>query len=180
MSRLDRSRGAPGRSSGTQRRGSTFCRAVRRMPPATPSHSSSRGICRGWGTTLCRASRSRCAEGDDQQTAAADDDRDAHLFRLRRRRCAVCSPKHTATMKRRLFFRWLLSTLAICFLVLGLLAWLFIWRSPPYYADCGSIQLPAPILTAEQYIEVSFTHLRPYVVHLESANGALVLYGASH
>src|SRR5262245_62024143 len=64
MSRLDRSRGAPGRSSGTQRRGSTSCRAVRRMPPATPSHWSSRGICRGWGTTLCRASRSRCAEDE--------------------------------------------------------------------------------------------------------------------
>lgn len=83
-------------------------------------------------------------------------------------------------MKRRRIVRWALLSLALCVLLLGLLGWRFTWRSPPYYADYGKIDLPTPILTAEQYTEVSGTHARPYVVHLETDNGALLLYGASH
>jgi hypothetical protein len=83
-------------------------------------------------------------------------------------------------MKRRRFLRWSLLSLAGCVLVLGLLAWQFVWRSPPYYTDYGTIDLPAPILTADQYAEVSGKHARPYVVELETSKGAVVLYGASH
>ena len=83
-------------------------------------------------------------------------------------------------MKRRRVLRWSLLSLAGCVLVLGVSAWRLVWRSPPYYTDYGGIDLPVPILTAERYTEVSGKHARPYVVHLETAQGALVLYGASH
>jgi len=83
-------------------------------------------------------------------------------------------------MKRRRILRWLLLSLAACLLALGLLAWGFVWRSPPYYTEYGTIDLPVPILTTEQYKEVSDKHARPYVVQLATASGALVLYGASH
>jgi hypothetical protein len=83
-------------------------------------------------------------------------------------------------MKRRLVLRWLLLTVLASVLLLGMLSWRFVWRSPPYYLAYGQIDLPVPILTTEQYEQVSGRHARPYVVQLETAGGALLLYGASH
>jgi hypothetical protein len=83
-------------------------------------------------------------------------------------------------MNRRRVFRWFLVALAAFVVVLVVLARRLIWRSPSHYTSYGQIELPAPILTAEQYAEVSGQHARPYVVHLETANGAILLYGASH
>lgn len=55
-----------------------------------------------------------------------------------------------------------------------------IWRSPPFYTDSTPRALAAPIMTMAEYGEVSDEHPRPYMVNIQSSNGAVLLYGASH
>lgn len=52
-----------------------------------------------------------------------------------------------------------------------------VWRSPDYYTAYGSIGLDRPILTMDQYSELSPQHPRPYVVML---GDSVLLFGAEH
>lgn len=74
--------------------------------------------------------------------------------------------------------------LAVWVLLIGLIAWWGvnnIWRSPAYYPqNVNSIPLNAHILSRSEYEALAVTHPRPYVVHLESSQGAVLLYGAEH
>ena len=54
------------------------------------------------------------------------------------------------------------------------------WRSPPFYRDPPRIAPAAPIMTRAEYDQVFAEHPRPYVVPIEAAGGAVLLYGASH
>lgn len=75
--------------------------------------------------------------------------------------------------------RWLIIGLFMV-LLLGWLVWSFVWFSPSAYTDYGPIELPRPVLTAEEYRKVQDTHPRPYIVEIETASGAILLFGASH
>ncbi len=76
--------------------------------------------------------------------------------------------------------RHILLALSAALFVLFLLAWRFTWRSPAYYTAYGNVDLPAPVLTQEQYEAVHATFPRPYVVEVEYGGGGALLYGASH
>ncbi|MBF8295517.1 MAG: hypothetical protein HW389_2062 [Bacteroidetes bacterium] len=55
-----------------------------------------------------------------------------------------------------------------------------IWRSPSYYISYGTINLPSPILTMEEYNLVIETHPRPYLVRIKNDRGSVLLFGAEH
>jgi hypothetical protein len=82
--------------------------------------------------------------------------------------------------RKRWVHRWSLLALAVLILALAGLVRQSIWFAPSIYADYGKIDLPVPILTADQYAELSDRHARPYIVRIESDRAHLVLYGATH
>lgn len=57
---------------------------------------------------------------------------------------------------------------------------IIVWRSPPFYTDFQPGQRLAPIMTMAEYGEVFETHVRPYVVDIESSRGAVLVYGTRH
>ena len=72
------------------------------------------------------------------------------------------------------------ALVAAGFLLLLALVAVWAWRSPPFYTRVAPGPLAAPIMTMEEYSKVSAEHPRPYVVEIESADGAVLVYGASH
>src|SRR5262245_18844548 len=83
-------------------------------------------------------------------------------------------------MRTRRIIRWTIVSVAVCAAVLGALGCLFVWRAPDDYSGYAAMDLPAPILTAEEYEVLRPTHPHPYVVELAPPAGALLLYGARH
>jgi hypothetical protein len=73
-----------------------------------------------------------------------------------------------------------LTIAILVFAVLLVLASTLFWRSPDYYTDYDSIELAAPLLTSEEYDALVDTHPRPYIVEIESQDGASLLYGSEH
>jgi hypothetical protein len=57
------------------------------------------------------------------------------------------------------------------------------WRSPPFYQSDGDVDarpLLAPVMSDADYDAVHNTFPRPFVVAIERAPGAVLLYGATH
>ena len=54
------------------------------------------------------------------------------------------------------------------------------WGTLPSYAAERPIELAAPILSDEEYGRGIADHPRPFVVEIETARGALVLFGSEH
>ncbi len=76
--------------------------------------------------------------------------------------------------------RRVLLAAALTPLALLAVAFLWAWRSPPYYTEAPVAELPVPILTMEEYDAVSQTHPRPYLVEIEGEGRAVLLFGAEH
>lgn len=70
----------------------------------------------------------------------------------------------------------LLALLFLCALVV----WFWAWRSPGYYTDYTPVPLAVPVLPGAQYDSLVAHHARPYLVQVQAAEGALLLYGAEH
>ncbi len=77
------------------------------------------------------------------------------------------------------------NVLRVAITLLGLVAvvvvwgWATAWRRLPYY-DAPAVALPVPVMSDSAYGEVVETHARPYLVEIETPDGALLLYGATH
>jgi hypothetical protein len=72
-------------------------------------------------------------------------------------------------------------SLFILWVVLVLWGLLFAWRKVPEYIPEGSVLLPQPIMSSEEYGRFINTHPRPYIFRIETDNGGGVLiFGAEH
>ncbi len=88
-------------------------------------------------------------------------------------------PGNAGSSRKRLLIRGS-AILGFVAVGVGLGWWQYGWRSPPYYIVQSERPLAAPILTMEQYGQLSDQHERPFVFELRSGEGAVLMFGAEH
>ena len=54
------------------------------------------------------------------------------------------------------------------------------WKSLPVYEIASPVALAVPPMTNGEYAEVIGSHARPYVVEIQAAGGAVLIFGADH